>query len=131
MIAIKFIGKEAWTDNLYQSGLHWQPKQTREVNSLLGQKLLQHIDLFTEGNKKAVSKQDDTAELSKEAEQQQRDEIDKLNNTLDTFQSVERMERDELILFAQQNFNFKLDRRASVENMRNQVKTMIDQFGLP
>ena len=117
MIAIKFIGKEAWTDNLYQSGLHWQPKQTREVNSLLGQKLLQHIDLFTEGNK--------------EAEQQQRDEIDKLNNTLDTFQSVERMERDELILFAQQNFNFKLDQRASVENMRNQVKTMIDQFGLP
>ena len=41
------------------------------------------------------------------------------------------MERDELILFAQQNFNFKLDQRTSVENMRNQVKTMIDQFGLP
>ena len=126
---IKFLGREAWADNLYKSGLYWLPNQVRTVDFALGRKLLHHIDLFAE-TKEKPGRQDDTAQIMRQAAKQQQQQDDELNDTLDTFQNVERMERDQLMLFAKQQFNFDLNKKTTTANMRSQVKTLIDQFGL-
>ncbi|WP_032137122.1 hypothetical protein [Kingella negevensis] len=130
VLAVKFIGSDVWYDHLYDSGLYFEPQQTRAVDFLTARKLLMHSDLFTEGSLKDVLPDDDTAALSAQAQAQQKAKDDVLDETFDVFNSVAQMDKDALAGFAKQHFSVDLNKRKSLNVLQNEVRGLIDQFGL-
>ncbi|ULJ66646.1 hypothetical protein [Wielerella bovis] len=128
-LAVKFIGSEEWKDHLYDSGLYFMPQQTRLVPFLVARKLLQHIDLFEQGVLDDVA-DDDTADLTEAAQVVKQAQDDALNETFDVFNSVAQMDKNALAAFAKQHFNQDLNKKKSVETLRDEVRGLIDQFGL-
>ena len=57
-------------------------------------------------------------------------EDEDLDETFDTYLSIDQMDKDALELFAKSNYEQDLDKRKNVETLRAQVKGMIDQFGI-
>ena len=134
--AILYSGRKAWTDRLYGSGLYFLPGQTRKVPHLLARKLLRHADLFSTGIADIVEVEtndpgeDDTAELmacARKAETDQRDQQSRVNDVLN---QIDQMDKDGLAEFAQVNYRQPLDKRRSLDALREQVRSFIDQFGV-
>lgn len=128
-LAVKFIGSEVWRDRLYGSGLYFVPQQTRMVPFLTARKLLQHVDLFEQGSVKEAAA-DDTAMLLERAGREEVREGARLDETFDVFGSVSQMDKNSLADFAKRHFQQDLDRRKSVETLRDEVRGLIDRFGL-
>lgn len=140
LIAVQYIGRrELWIEKTYRSGLSFKKDQVRAVPEALARKLIRHADLFKLSEDEPVSApekpdaqdQDDTEELLAEAQKQAEENQQKESNRQDLIDSVMLMEdKDALQDFAFRNYQQKLNKRCSVETLRQEVVAMIDQFGV-
>jgi hypothetical protein len=133
-VAVEFIGpRDEWIERRYKSGLTFKPGQIRSVPVELARKLLRHNDLFAEaklGGEGNVPDKDDTAELLSESQARQDEEQSALENRQGIIDQVMVMDKDALAEFAFTRYQQTLNKRRSVENLREEVAGYVDQFGV-
>ncbi|SDG85916.1 RyR domain-containing protein [Pseudomonas flavescens] len=136
-IPVQYIGRrESFTDHLYGTGLVFSKDQVRNLPGDLARKFLRHADQFQECQAVAVAPEpsstvpaDDTdaklaaAQKAKEDEQKEQDQLNDLR------QQIGVMTKDALFDYAFTRYQQKLDKRASVDSLRQQVIGLVDQYG--
>lgn len=115
MVGVKYIGgKPRQVDNLYGTGLEWEPGDIYNVDKAVAARMAVHTDVYkivdaVAGAGVAIV---DSVEKSTIDERQE-------------FPHLEGMEKDELIAYAQRHFNENLARNMKVENMRSRILGLI------
>lgn len=146
--AIRYIGKKPFADRLYGSGLDFEPNQVREVPSELARSFLKHADLFEKVEApqgeliappnddeppqeppEPTEPQDDTAELLALQAEKDKAKAQDENALQDLFVQVSVMDKNALEQFAKDRYQVDLNKRKSVENLREEVIGLINQFG--
>lgn len=140
--AIIYIGTKHFTDRLYNTGLAFEPKQVRQIPDDKARLFLRHSDLFakydSQGDKSDESLEevveletpDDTEKLLDEQADKNDKKAKDENNLQDLYTQVMVMDKDALEQFAKEHYQHNLDKRKSVDNLRNEVVGLIDQFGV-
>ena len=130
LVPVKYVGRRPdFFDRIYGSGLFFDQGQTRWIPAELARKLLRHADLFERGEEDSEASEDDTAEILEEsAREQDAKRIDQ-SAIQDLRDSVQSMDKDALSHFAGTNYRQTIDRRRSVEALREEVLGFIDRFG--
>ncbi len=120
---VAYIGpREYCKDVTYGTG-EWVRGQTKVVDGVTALKLSRHSDVYRILERSDGVVPDEAAiAITKPVE----DEAIESQYTIDTLQ---RMDRDALCEFVQHNFQQKLDRRKSVENLRIEAANLVHQFG--
>lgn len=137
MLSVRYVGRrEPWVENLYGSGLTFAKGQQRLLPDSLARKLMRHVDLFELGDTQQASDSEHgnaqakgDAELAK-AQEQAKLQQEQDSNRQDLMDRIMIMDKDGLTDFAYSNFEQKLDKRKSVENMREEVAGFVDRFGV-
>ena len=123
-VKIRYIGlREFWRDNLYHTGLYFEHGQSRLVSSDAARKLLRHSDVF-----ELVV--DETSELEQAGKQDADDEMSAFDEVQDVIMEINQMDKESLSLYAQSNYSQSLDKRKSVDALREEVVQMVHQFGI-
>ena len=147
-VSIKYIGKrEPWHDRLYRTGLVFDCNQVRTIPWDMARKFLRHEDLFekvdadakdkTDKAKKtgkaddAKNQADDTQALLDEQTAKNKSKDDEQAELQALYDQVSVMDKDALKDFAMTHYQQKTNNSKSVENIRLDVNSMIDQFGAP
>lgn len=140
-VDVQYVGRrERWKDTLYGTGLYFNAGQVRTLPIVIATKLLRHKDVFKEfAGKRAevvvepgarLESDDDTSALLEEG----RKDGERTEHTLleiqQVFDQIDRMDKAALEEFARNNYRQDLDKRRSLENLREQVRQMVDQFGV-
>ena len=130
LVPVKYVGRRPdFFDRVYGSGLFFDQGQTRWIPAELARKLLRHADLFERGEEDLEASEDDTAEILEEsARKQDARRIDQ-SAIQDLRDSVQSMDKEALSHFAGTNYRQIIDRRRSVEALREEVLGLIDRFG--
>lgn len=137
-IRVRYIGpKPTWQDkpSLYGSGLDFTKGQVREVPAALGKSFLRHRDLFerasevTQSSKTAAPKDDTAAKLA-QAKKVREEKDEATHQRLDVLARIDQMDRRGLMAYARDNYRQSLSPKASTETMREQVRGLIEQFGI-
>ena len=121
---IVYIGRrELHKDTLYGTG-EWAKGQHKLVDVVVALKMLRHPDVFEAGKVEAVSTVvfPEPKEKTKES-----DTPDDVQMALD---AISTMPADALASFVRENFQQKVDKRKSVENLRIEATRLLHQFGL-
>jgi len=121
---IVYIGRrELHKDTLYGTG-EWVKGQHKLVDVVVALKMLRHPDVFEAGKVEAVSTVvfPELKEKTKES-----DTPDDVQMALD---AISTMPADALASFVRDNFQQKVDKRKSVENLRIEATRLLHQFGL-
>lgn len=138
-VTVEYIGKRpAWRDSIYNSGLTFTSGQVRSLPPLLASKFLRHPDVFrrVEAEPVAVVEVagagvDDTDELLAKREQEQENQKAEAARLQDIVDQVSRMDsKDALADFAERHFDQKLNKRRSVDNLRQEVVDLVNRFGV-
>lgn len=132
MKAVRYTGRRAqFADRLYGTNLVWEPDQVRTLPPHVADKFLRHPDVF-ELAKGSVAKRgnDDSAEILEitRKEDAQREQVQQAIQAM--YLEVRAMDKEALASFAQRNYGQLIDRRHSVEDLRQEVVQMIDRFGV-
>lgn len=134
MAFICYIGKKSFTDRLYKSGLNFEPNQTREVPDELARRFLKHKDLFELSNATSppnkAKTDDDTAHLLAQQAKNSAEKSTQEAALQDLYTQVSVMDKDALEQFARDYYQYELNKRKSLENLREEVVGLIDQFGV-
>lgn len=132
MKAVKYTGRRAqFADRLYGTNLAWEPGQVRTLPPHLADKFLRHPDVFELIKGHAAKRgEDDSAEILEFAEQEKREEESAQAAIQAMYLEVRAMDKEALATFAQRNYGQLIDRRRGIEDLRQQVVHMIDQFGV-
>lgn len=147
-LSIKYIGKrEPWHDRLYRTGLVFDCNQVRTIPWDMARKFLRHEDLFEKvdadakdkGDKAkktgkpddAKNQADDTQALLDEQAAKNKSKDDEQAELQALYDQVSVMDKDALKDFAMTHYQQKTNNSKSVENIRLDVNSMIDQFGAP
>lgn len=136
---VRYIGrKPSWTDRLYGTGLTFETAQVRPIPATLAPSFLRHTDTFEAVTEAAepvstpevAQVEDDTAaHLQKQQEEQQR-RHEKQRELMDLHDRVANMTKEALLEFASTQYRQDLDKKAKVDDLRTQVKQLIDQYGV-
>lgn len=137
-IAVKYIGRRPdWRDSLYNTGLYFTSGQTRQLPAAIARKLLKHADLFTEGEldegvviTDATTSTDDTGKLLDEAAKQLQEKTRQQEQIQDVIDRLGQMDKDQLADYAYVNYQQKVPKTLSVENMKERVIQLVNQFGI-
>jgi len=136
-VAVTYIGRrESWTDRLYGSGLTFRQGQTRSVPGKLARDFLRHRDVFEEAAEAPAepaphaTADDDTAEQLNRAKQREQAQQVEQTNVQDVMDAVNQMDKEALQDFAYKNYQQKIPKTLSLENMRAKAIQLIDQFGV-
>lgn len=130
LVPVKYVGRRPdFFDRIYGSGLFFDQGQTRWVPSELARKLLRHADLFERGEEDLEASEDDTAEILEEAARERDAQRVDQSAIQDLRDSVQSMDKEALSQFASTNYRQIIDRRRSVETLREEVLGFIDRFG--
>ena len=130
LVPVKYVGRRPdFFDRIYGSGLFFDQGQTRWIPAELARKLLRHADLFERGEEDSEASEDDTAEILEEAARER--DAQRIDQTAvqDLRDSVQSMDKEALSHFARTNYRQIIDRRRSVEALREEVLGFIDRFG--
>lgn len=158
-VAVTYVGKEdPYKDRMYRTGLTFTPGQTRPLPPALAARFLRHEDVFkqevaaptvvTAKGKKADAGADtsgklpittdaqnqpvdDTAKLLEEQSQQQSDERAKEDARYALLEQLEKMDRQGLITWAEDNYKQKIPGNLGVAKARDMAKGFVDQYGMP
>lgn len=158
-IEVKYIGKrQPWFDRLYDTGLSFVCGQSRVLPWDMAPKFLRHSDLFEKveqastkppadddkkddkppaddknakdkGDKDEAPK-DDTQALLDEQAAKNKEKDDEQAEKQALYDQVANMDKDGLKDFAEVNYQQKINKSKSLENLRAEVTGMIDQFGV-
>lgn len=121
---IVYIGRrEIHKDTLYDTG-EWVKGQHKLVDVAVAIKMLRHPDVFEAGKVEAVSV---VVFPEQKTPAKDSDTPDDVQMALD---AISTMPADALASFVSENFQQKLDRRKSLENLRIETTRLIHQFGL-
>ncbi len=121
---IVYIGRrEIHKDTLYDTG-EWVKGQHKLVDVAVAIKMLRHPDVFEKGKVEAVSA---VVFPEQKTPAKDSDTPDDVQMALD---AISIMPADALASFVRENFQQKLDRRKSVENLRIEATRLLHQFGL-
>jgi len=117
-VAVKYVGKRAtYTEGTYGSRIVFAQGQTVLVPADLAAKLLRHPDVYAKGDAKkaeVVEVQEQT--LVDEDSQAIRDRIAAMDKTA-------------LESFVKTTYRMDIDKRKSVESLRQQAINLVDQYG--
>ena len=130
LVPVKYVGRRPdFFDRIYGSGLFFDQGQTRLLPAELARKLLRHADLFERGEEDLEASEDDTSEILEEAAREL--DAQRIDQSViqDLRDSVQSMDKDALSQFASTNYRQIIDRRRSVEALREEVLGFIDRFG--
>lgn len=158
-VEVKYIGKlQPWFDRLYDTGLSFVCGQSRVLPWDMAPKFLRHSDIFerveqasdkppadddkkddeppaddkaaeNKGDKDEAPK-DDTQALLDEQAAKNKEKDDEQVEKQALYDQVANMDKDGLKDFAEVNYQQKINKSKSVENLRAEVTGMIDQFGV-
>lgn len=158
-VEVKYIGKlQPWFDRLYDTGLSFVCGQSRVLPWDMAPKFLRHSDLFekveqasakppadddkkddeppaddkaaeSESNEDEAPK-DDTQALLDEQAAKNKEKDDEQVEKQALYDQVANMDKDGLKDFAEINYQQKINKSKSLENLRAEVTGMIDQFGV-
>lgn len=138
LVPVKYIGRRAeWYDRLYGTGLMFSAGQTRNLPTDIARQLLRHADLFEKADKpaletadgEAVTVDDDTARLLEQGKKAEDAKHEQQVSIQDLYDQIDQMDKASLESFASTKYRIDLDKRKSVDNLRTQVKQLVDQFG--
>lgn len=115
---VAYVGHREYSKDVTYGTGEWVKGQTKVVDGVTALKLSRHPDVYrileeSEGSAIVIA-------------QPVEDEVIESQYAIDTLQ---RMDRDALFEFVQHNFHQKLDRRKSVETLRNEAANLVHQFG--
>lgn len=118
---IVYIGRrEIHKDTIYGTG-EWWKGQHKLVDVAVAIKMLRHPDVFEAGKVEAAST---VVFPEPKSPAKDRDDVQMALDAIST------MPADALASFVRENFQQKLDRRKSVENLRIEATRLLHQFGL-
>lgn len=138
LVPVKYIGPRAeWHDRLYGTGLMFSTGQSRNLPTDIARQLLRHGDLFEKADQpafdtadgEAVTVDDDTARLLEQGKQAKDAKHEQQVSIQDLYDQIDQMDKSSLESFASTKYRIDLDKRKSVDNLRTQVKQLVDQFG--
>ncbi len=134
MTVISYIGKKPFVDRLYNTGLTFDVGQVRDVPEDMARLFLRHKDLFAVSDKAPkVSKPKETDNTQALIDQKAKETAEKNkseNNLQELYTQVSVMDKDALEQFAKDHYQIDLNKRKSLENLREEVVGLIDQFGV-
>lgn len=122
MTPIKYIGhRKQYREGAYGSGLIFTQGETLNVeDDALAAKLLKHKDVYVRGDS------DEATTVQKAKPVEQDDEEDKAQDARD---AIARMNKGALETYAKTHFGVDLDKRKSVDALRQHVTQLFDQYG--
>ncbi len=121
---IVYIGRrELHKDTLYGTG-EWAKGQHKLVDVVVALKMLRHLDVFEAGKVDAVSTDVVPAPKAKPKDNDISDDVQ------EALYAINNMNADAIASFVSENFQQKVDRRKSVENLRIEATRLLHQFGL-
>lgn len=145
-VPVQYIGRRPqYRDRLYRTNLTFTTHQVRVLPRAIAERFLRHKDLFAiqvEEPEKAEDTGDQVpnvpdepsdpesteSQLERAAEEKQAQ--DRTENELqDLKDRVQQMDKGSLEEFARINYRQELDRRRSVGKLREEVVSLIDQYG--
>ena len=140
-VAVRYVGRrERWKDTLYGSGLYFNTGQVRVLPIGIAQKLLRHKDVFVEHDGERTEQaievaptrepSDDTDALLEQARKEGERTEQALQQIQQVFDQIDRMDKAALEEFARNNYRQEIDKRRNLDALREQVRQMIDQFGV-
>ena len=138
LIPVKYIGRRPeWHDRVYGTGLYFTTEQTRNLPPEIARRLLRHADLFEKADQpaletadgEAVTVDDDTARLLEQGKKAEDAKHEQQVSIQDLYDQIDQMDKASLESFASTKYRIDLDKRKSVDNLRTQVKQLVDQFG--
>lgn len=117
---IKYIGHRArYGDGAYGSGIWWNHGETVMVPDEFAAKQLRHPDVWVLGKAEEAT---DAPQAAKEATDDHA-EVDQIRMEIAT------MDKDALESFAKTRYQIDIDKRHTVEALRQEVTGLIDRFG--
>ena len=134
-IGVKYIGRRpSFHDRLFGTGLDFVQGQTHAVIADVARKFLHHTSEFErDDTKAAVSAKALSASEALEAAKA-KEKLDHDAKALDEVQylrdQVKRMEKPELEAMAKNHYGQDIDKRRSVQALREEVVSLIDRYGV-
>lgn len=133
LINVKYIGpRDYWEGLLYNVKLRFDKGQVRALPQALALKYLTHKDTFERDDEtpiKRKSVEQETAEAIEQAQQTEKDQIEKDHDLYDVLARVDLMEKDQLAEFASR-YGARLDKRKAIDAMRGEVKQLVNLRGI-
>ena len=135
-IGVTYTGSEdPFVDRIYRSRLTFEHGQTRELPPELAAKFLQHADVFQAAGeakaKKPAKAKDDTQEQLEAAEKAESERREQENTRFEVHQQIDKMDKAAMRDFAKTNFKVDFPGALGEAKMREQVKGLVDQYGMP
>ena len=136
LIGVTYTGSEdPFVDRIYRSRLTFEHGQTRELPPELAAKFLQHADVFQAAGeakaKKPAKSKDDTQEQLEAAEKAESERREQENSRFEVHQQIDKMDKAAMRDFAKTNFKVDFPGALGEAKMREQVKGLVDQYGMP
>lgn len=136
LIGVTYTGNEdPFVDRIYRSRLTFEHGQTRELPPELAAKFLQHADVFQAAGeakaKKPAKAKDDTQEQLDAAEKAEGERREQENTRFEVHQQIDKMDKAAMRDFAKTNFKVEFPGALGEARMRDQVKGLVDQYGMP
>ena len=136
LIGVTYTGSEdPFVDRIYRSRLTFEHGQTRELPPELAAKFLQHADVFQAAGeakaKKPAKAKDDTQEQLEAAEKAEGERREQENSRFEVHQQIDKMDKAAMRDFAKTNFKVDFPGALGEAKMREQVKGLVDQYGMP
>jgi len=128
---VRYIGRpDEWVERRYKSGLRFSKGQIRNLPNDLARKMLRHEDLFVIAEVDQGAEDDDTAEQLGKAKGKG-DEAHKVEEETQAMrEQVQNMNKESLEHFAFTRYQQSINKRRSVENLREEVIGLVDQYGV-
>lgn len=118
LASVKYIGKRpSYIDGTFGTKIAFDRGDSRMVPVNIAKLMFKHPDVYVPGDVDAL-----TVEIAAP-----RKEEDETQNMRD---AVANMDKESLATFAKTHFNATLDKRKGVNDLRQQVTGMVDQFGV-
>lgn len=130
-IGVKYIGRRpSFRDRLFGTGLEFTQGQTHPVAFDVARKFLHHASEF-ERDDKAIANRIPVAEtLPSKEDQAKIDQAKALDEVQYLRDQVAQMEKSELETMAKSKYGQDLDKRRSVQALRDEVISLIDRYGV-
>ena len=145
-VAIMYIGfRQFWEDTIYGTGLTFEKGQVRNVPPSIAMRLLRHSDAFREHKQhdgigetsepdtgqQDRDEQDDTQELLEQAEKQEQEHKDDANRNYEALQMIDNLSTKAAVAeFAETHYQAKINQRLSLDNMRAELRALVEKFGV-
>lgn len=135
-IGVKYIGRrERFVDRVFGTGLGFDQGQVRVLPNVIARKFLRHADQFEEAVVDAsapveADSTDETAEALAKAKKLQDEQTLEQNQLQDVRDQIASMNKKSLEEFAMTKYNQKLDTAKKVGDLRVEVTSFIDRFGV-